>query len=694
MKKKPIKAPKESAARQTKQAAVFRLPASPALQKGLLYGCLMLYAVVLARTAWLCDDAYITFRTVDNFINGFGLRWNIAERVQSYTHPLWMLVLSLCSFATREFYLTPMLLSIALSFAAVFFLARRAGGRVVSAALGVFVLVLSKAFVDYSTSGLENSLTYLILVLFFISSMKGSFDEKHLLQLSVLACLGVLNRMDTGVLFAPTLAYALLRFGRIQGIGIMLAGFIPFFAWELFSLIYYGYLVPNTAFAKMNTGISRAEYLAQGISYFRNSLARDPLTLAAIAYALVMVCARRARRFFGHAAGIMLYLGYTVWIGGDFMSGRFFAAPLVLAVAMLVAENFFLPGRYLAAAAVIVAILGFSVPTATILSGSDYGRDIKSPLDESGITSERQFYFSFTGLINNIALQEKPKANIIEIAKRASRLKTPLFIYGAVGFAGFYLGPAVYFLDYHALGDPLLSHLPMVTEDPLYEEFYEELIGKKCPQKWRIGHFLRNIPKGYMSSVISDANEIKDAGIRAFYDKVRSITRGDIFSRERLRAIAGMNLGEYDHLIAKAREPYKHDTQDYLETFKQHPGIRCMTVLAAAGEEAFFNKEYALGATCLEHLISIEPDKALNWKNLGAAYYMLKDLVKAEKAFTEAVNLDSAAADFYMDLATVKAALGKQQEADALIMEATRRGNPAAIQQVIDRGLEMPEANN
>ncbi|MCX5900780.1 MAG: hypothetical protein NTX06_08620, partial [Proteobacteria bacterium] len=443
MKKKPIKAQKVSLPKQIRWATAFGVPASPEIPKLLLYGCLFLYGVVLVRTAWLCDDAYITFRTVDNFLNGYGLRWNIAERVQSYTHPLWMLVLSLCSFVTREFYLTPMILSIGLSFAAVFVLARKAGGRVVSAALGVFVLVLSKAFVDYSTSGLENPLTYLILVLFFICSLKGSFDEKHLLKLSVLACLGVLNRMDTGLLFAPALACGLLRFGRVKGIGIVLAGFIPFFAWELFSLIYYGYLVPNTAFAKMNTGISRAEYLVQGISYFRNSLARDPLTLAALAYALMMVFVSRARRFFWHAAGIMLYLGYIVWIGGDFMSGRFFAAPLVLAVAMLAAENFFLPGRYLAAAAVIVAILGFSVPTATILSGSDYGRDMKSPLDENGIASERQYYFSITGLINNVPLQEKPKAKIIEIVKRASQLKTPLFVHGAVGFTGFFLGPAV-----------------------------------------------------------------------------------------------------------------------------------------------------------------------------------------------------------------------------------------------------------
>ena len=32
-------------------------------------------------------------------------------------------------------------------------------------------------------------------------------------------------------------------------------GFIPLIAWELFSLIYYGFLLPNTAYAKLNTGL-------------------------------------------------------------------------------------------------------------------------------------------------------------------------------------------------------------------------------------------------------------------------------------------------------------------------------------------------------------------------------------------------------------------------------------------------------
>ena len=48
---------------------------------------------LLLRAGWVTEDAYITLRPVDNWVNGFGLRWNPAERVQGYTHPLWMVLL-------------------------------------------------------------------------------------------------------------------------------------------------------------------------------------------------------------------------------------------------------------------------------------------------------------------------------------------------------------------------------------------------------------------------------------------------------------------------------------------------------------------------------------------------------------------------------------------------------------------------
>ncbi len=80
----------------------------------------VLYLIIIFITAWLSDDAYITFRSIDNFINGYGLTWNIGEKVQAYTHPLWMFTLSVFGFVTKEFYFTSIFLSIIISLSAFY----------------------------------------------------------------------------------------------------------------------------------------------------------------------------------------------------------------------------------------------------------------------------------------------------------------------------------------------------------------------------------------------------------------------------------------------------------------------------------------------------------------------------------------------------------------------------------------------
>ena len=41
------------------------------------------------------DDAYISFRYAENFLNGDGLVFNIGERVEGYTNFLWVMILAL-----------------------------------------------------------------------------------------------------------------------------------------------------------------------------------------------------------------------------------------------------------------------------------------------------------------------------------------------------------------------------------------------------------------------------------------------------------------------------------------------------------------------------------------------------------------------------------------------------------------------
>ena len=65
-----------------------------------LLGILLVYIFSgLAVTAipFLQDDAYLSFRYVDNYLNGHGLVFNQGERVEGYTNFLWVILLALAA---------------------------------------------------------------------------------------------------------------------------------------------------------------------------------------------------------------------------------------------------------------------------------------------------------------------------------------------------------------------------------------------------------------------------------------------------------------------------------------------------------------------------------------------------------------------------------------------------------------------
>jgi arabinofuranosyltransferase len=74
------------------------------------------------------------------------------------------------------------------------------------------VLAASKSFVDFSTSGLENPLTYLLIVVFMIIFYRTRGKEQSLGWLALVAGLATLNQMDTLLLFLPTLIAVFSQF--------------------------------------------------------------------------------------------------------------------------------------------------------------------------------------------------------------------------------------------------------------------------------------------------------------------------------------------------------------------------------------------------------------------------------------------------------------------------------------------------
>jgi arabinofuranosyltransferase len=514
----------------------------------LLLSLTTLLALVLVRTAWTSDDAYITFRTADNFVRGYGLRWNTSERVQAYSHPLWLFLFALPYSVSREPYYTAIGLSIVTTLVAFFLYGWRLAASVPLMGLGFVCLMSSKAFLDYSASGLENPLTGLLLIAFVLFRWHRPATSSTRLSVFLTASLLVLNRMDAGLLILPAFIQETAGAVREKQLRFAALGLVPLAAWEIFSIIYYGFPFPNTAYAKLDTGIPAASLVRQGLSYYADSLSRDPITLPVVAAAVIVALADRRRRDWSLAAGIVLFGLYVLRIGGDFMSGRFFMVPFVAAVCLLTGMSWRFP-RLVPAACLATVMLAATAPTGLpFLTSGDYGitSTPADKIDAHGIADERGFYYPEAGLLRTSPGGIMPNHGWSRDGDRMRR-EGPLFaIRSTIGFVGYFAGPHVTLLDCNALSDPLLARLPVDTT-------------------WRIGHFSRRVPAGYVETLKTGKDDLRDPSLRTFYGELSRITRDPIWDRERWRAIFRMNTGQLDYLLdGHTVEPTLCDHGNYI----------------------------------------------------------------------------------------------------------------------------------
>jgi len=499
-----------------------------------------LFGLTVVRNAWITDDAYITLRTIENFIAGYGLTYNPFIRVQAYTHPLWMLLLSfgylvqmrMFGFDSNNgLYLLTLLVSVGLACGAVtLVMSRISGEQIENKGLFIIAALFSKAFLDYATSGLENPLTYFLLALFLVLFLN---KKSGLFWLTFISSLLALNRLDTLLFAIPALGFTFfqdLKDWR-RNTGLILLGLLPFFLWELFSMIYYGFPFPNTAYAKLNTGIGERLLLIQGLDYMVNSMGLDPLTLFVVAFAGVCAVIERDQKVLVVYSGVLLYLLYTVFIGGDFMTGRFLAAPLFVSAALLSGSQIY-SRQTILTVLVVLFVIGVTAPRPPLFwLLSPPSENLADYRDEFGIDDEKAVYFSRSGLMINGFRSNRGGSRF---AGTNWVIKPPVevTVEGAIGLYGYQKGPRVYTIDQFALVDPLLARLP-VTDN----------------LNWRIGHFERAIPAGYLETLETRNNAIEDPALAEYYEKLSMITTGSIWEWDRLQEIWNFNTGKYDELL-------------------------------------------------------------------------------------------------------------------------------------------------
>jgi arabinofuranosyltransferase len=503
---------------------------------------LLIVGYTTVVNAWCGDDPYITFRAIDNAVHGWGLVWNPYERVQVFTDPLWALLLTGVYALTGEAYFTTMFASVALSVAVVGVIAFATRERPWwTAAFAGGLLVASKAYVDYSTSGLENPLTHLLVALFYtrllFESASRPWTERRVVGLVAVASLVYLNRADAVLAVVPGLAWALWR---ARGLGAraltraVVLGGLPVAAWTTFSLVYYGFPFPNTAYAKLNGGRMLSWFHQNGVAYFANSLTVDRFTLPLIGATIVagtwLATRRRDDRLaLLPLAGAAAYLVYTMRIGGDYMSGRLFALPLLLSVLALA----YLVRTWQAAAGVglagLVATLFGARPP--IVSPGMYET---IPVERTGIRDERGDYYVRSGLMFVMGPSRANPGRARYPLDQAIRADVPqATIWGAIGYYGFSHGPQWFNVDNLGLSDPLLARLP----------------GRYIDHAWGRGHLFRDLPAGYLESVEMNENRIVDPSLHEFFDHLRLVTTGPIWRWDRFKAIWAFNTGKYRPLL-------------------------------------------------------------------------------------------------------------------------------------------------
>jgi len=485
-------------------------------------------AVMLLGTAWVGDDAFITLRVIDNVVNGWGLRFNVIERVQVFTHPLWLIVITPFYALTREPMITTMLVSVLLSLAALWILATRIAANVEYGSLLVLAAILSPAICHFSTSGLETPLTFFLLALF----VWQLYRSENIWVPAAIAGLLFLNRLDMVVLLGPVVVYLLFQARGGDRVRVAFAALFPALAWIIFSVIYYGAPFPNTAYAKLGTGFGTGELISRGLEYTKDFVLTDPL-LALLIGKAVFDAARiqhRPTKLLG--IGITLYVVYTITIGGDFMSGRFFAPPGFLAICLLARAP---APKWLAKHVKITGVLAIGVLGVLLVVRMEEQPLFINMIPQNGIADERRFYYFETGLVPVVSRWLTDGFEPVpQFGRRGLELKSlwqqdgaPVVVSAqAIGLRGYYGGSNVHVVDEVALADAFLARLPALPNS-------------------RVGHYQRMLPSGYAETVTSAHPQTSVAALQPLLYDVTLVTRAPLLAEGRGDAIWRLLSGQY-----------------------------------------------------------------------------------------------------------------------------------------------------
>ena len=539
----------------------------------------LLFAFIFIKNAWVHEDAFITFRSVEQFFAGHGPRWNPHERTQVYTSVLWFWALLIFRLVSEANFFNTLILGALFSGGALI-VARRCIGNDFWWFAALLALLNCKAFMDYTSSGFENPAAYFFLMLFLLfylrvfTAQKSAGDISALRTLTVVTAFIPLVRHDISLLIAPAYLYAWLfspiaRQTSWRGkINLALLAAAPLLLWSLFALFYYGNPLPNTALSKTNMELPRLEIIAQGLGWLYVVLLKDTATLPLLLLCggALLIWAPPQMRVL--TLGVALFLIYGVWIGGDYILSRFLSAPLFLIVMATAAA---LSRQWLGRAvmqhrrALIAALVAFAVLYPNTPFKSPWHHPMARPF-LYGVSDDHQFYYLSNSLYavwqNGVPQGYPAWLNYQKLPPDA------IITTSADGLFAYRLGLDKISISYSGLTDPFIARIPFYGHD--YKNNYTAVDNplhlplNAQKNYWRAGHLWRYFPKGYPEVLVNESHPMESADVRTYWEKIKFITQGELFNWERVKTAILLNVGYYDHLLADLKNKKVTNTNGYV----------------------------------------------------------------------------------------------------------------------------------
>jgi hypothetical protein len=305
------------------------------------------HAITFVRLGPL-DDDYIIYRYARNLSEGHGLVFNLGERVEGFTTPLWTL---LCALGI-ELGIDPAVLSQALGVLAVavaaFAVAEtwRAWWPQSRWPVPALLVALCPSLAYHAAVGLGTTLLAALLALWlwrYGCALRAGRPAASAAAFVGIACLA---RAEAVLFAVPFLAFELGRLRSRESataersralIGEIALALAPLAAWTVFRAIYFRHGLPITYYAKR---LPLSDDLGYGLAYLRDATLGAGVGACAcvVLLGLWKGGASLDRAWKAAAIGFLLHTAYVVLVGGDYMPFHRFFVP-ALPIGLLLATH-------------------------------------------------------------------------------------------------------------------------------------------------------------------------------------------------------------------------------------------------------------------------------------------------------------------------------------------------------------------